>query len=59
MKCWECKKDIREAIQVSYLDEHKEKTRDVCLECQKQLSYDPCHFVRVKSIRARQLRGLR
>lgn len=59
MKCWECKQQISKARRVCYLDNQTEKTRDVCLACEKQLSYDPCHFVRVKSIRTTQLRGLK
>jgi len=57
MKCWECKEQVSKAMRVCYLDGDKEKTRDVCLACEKQLIYDPCHFVRVKTIRARQLKG--
>jgi len=56
MKCWECKQQIKQARRVCYLTDDQEKTRNVCLDCEKKLTYDSCHFVQVESIRKGQLR---
>jgi len=57
MKCWECKKEIKHATVVCYIDyEYKhEKARDICDECEPKLKYTPCHFVVVERITQRSL----
>jgi len=63
MKCWECKKKISSAIRVCYLEYHeevgesKEKFRDVCKECHPKLKFNTCHFVEVKKITGKQIKG--
>jgi len=63
MKCWECKKKISSAIRVCYLEYHeeagesKEKFRDVCKECYPKLKFNSCHFVEVKKITGKQIKG--
>ena len=59
MKCWECKKKTGKAIRVNYIDGENEKTRDVCLGCEKQLTFDPSHFVEVERINRGQLTRFR
>jgi len=55
MRCWECKKEIQRSIRVCYLDDEREKTRDICPECEKLLTYNSCHFVEVERITRGQL----
>jgi len=57
MKCWECKKEINEAVRVCYCDDYQEKFRDVCNDCYNKLDFDATHHVRVERITRRQLRG--
>ena len=55
MKCWECKKEVSKARIVHYYspEQDKEASRDICYDCLPKLAFNPCHYVEVKSIRAR------
>jgi uncharacterized CHY-type Zn-finger protein len=57
MKCWECKKEISKANLLHYYDGYQEKSRDVCDECEKELVFNPCHYVEVNRITQRQLKN--
>lgn len=61
MKCWECKREITKAARVSYIDEYREQVRyrDVCEDCYKLLTLDPCHNAIVSKITQGQLKGRR
>ena len=58
MKCWECKNPITRARVVHYFSpsQEKEASRDVCFDCLPLLTFDPCHYVRVKKLTQGSLR---
>ena len=64
MICWECKKEISEAISYRYLEFHegaelsKETNRTICNECSFYLepTTDVFHNVRVKRISGKKLK---
>ena len=57
MKCWECKKDVKEARITRYIsyNQDKEMRRDVCPECYAKLNFNGCHYVEVEKITQRSL----
>jgi len=61
MKCWECRKEIKDCYIVTYLaekrDRYIEKTRCICKECYKDLksSLNSCHYIEVRNIRDKKL----
>lgn len=61
MKCFECKKNVKEAHQVYYLamllngEPCAEKSRDVCDDCYKRLSFNLLHYVEVSNLTERSL----
>ena len=57
MKCWECKRQTNIASRVCYTDGREEKSRDICPDCLKLLTLNPCHYAEVKGITQRQMKG--